>query len=68
MIHGRHSFYWNWCIEKEGFESKITGSLNHGDFKKNAKFILKKGTSSKCFSPHEIGYPEIIKIKNQTID
>jgi len=62
MTHGSHTFYWDWCVEKEGYESKFTRSLNHNDFKKSAKFLLREGTSTPCVSPsHRYFYPSFVK-------
>ena len=30
MIHGVEIFYWNWCVEKEGFVTYETRGLNSG--------------------------------------
>ena len=62
MVHGSHTFYWDWCVEKEGYESKFTRSLNHNDFKESAKFVLREGTSTPCVSPsHRYFYPSFVK-------
>ena len=60
MIHGRSTYYWNWCVEKEGFETKFT--YGYTGFEEEKKFMLREGTHTPCsFIPKNYFYPDVVK-------
>lgn len=48
-LHGREVFFWNWCVEKEGFETFSTMHRNAADFRSEPIVLLKAGQSMPCF-------------------
>ena len=48
MIHGRHFYYWNWCMEKPGYETFSTEYHNADDFEVHPVVSLKSGVSLSC--------------------
>ena len=48
MIHGRHFYYWNWCMEKPGYETFSTVYHNADDFDARPVVSLKPGVSLSC--------------------
>ena len=48
MLHGAESFYWNWCVKKEGFETYATRNDVGDDPAKRIDVVLKPGASTKC--------------------
>jgi len=60
MIHGRSTYYWNWCVEKEGFETKFT--YGYTGFEEEKKFMLREGTHTPCsFVKKNYFYPDVVK-------
>lgn len=55
MIHGWEEYFWNWCIEKPGFETSVTAWRSSRDFVTDVRVELKPGESTPCDSeggPH----------------
>ena len=48
MIHGVEFFFWNWCVEKDGFITTYTSHRSDNDFDRNPQFVLKPGQSESC--------------------
>ena len=48
MIHGRHFYYWNWCVEKPGYETFSTAYHRAEDFDAHPAVRLKPGVSRSC--------------------
>ena len=48
MIHGRHFYYWNWCVEKPGYETFSTSYDKAESFDAYPEVSLKKGASLSC--------------------
>ena len=48
MMHGRHFYYWNWCVEKPGYETFSTSYDNAESFDAYPEVSLKKGASLSC--------------------
>mgnify|MGYP001952186315 FL=1 len=52
-IHGSEVFFWNWCVEKPGYETYETQDRNADKFDDNAAIHLKAGESRSCNNPGE---------------
>jgi len=50
MIHGRKFYYWNWCVEKPGYETFSTSYNSAEDFNAHPEVSLKPGVSRSCDS------------------
>ena len=48
MMHGRQFYYWNWCVEKPGYETFSTSYGNAESFDAYPEVSLKKGASLSC--------------------
>ena len=48
MMHGRHFYYWNWCVEKPGYETFSTSYDNAESFDAYPEVSLQKGASLSC--------------------
>lgn len=48
MLHGAEIFFWNWCIEKKGYETHVTNWRNSKEFPKKYKVTLSKGVTFPC--------------------
>ncbi|MCF6349387.1 MAG: hypothetical protein L3J20_14025 [Flavobacteriaceae bacterium] len=46
MIHGADSYFWNWCVKKEGYKTHT--DIIKNKFEKKKRFILIKGKSEDC--------------------
>jgi hypothetical protein len=47
-IHGSQEFYWNWCVQKEGFETLSTTYGGASQFQSEFTATLKPGPSKPC--------------------
>jgi hypothetical protein len=47
-LHGRMFYFWNWCIEKDGYSTYSTRYGLGEDFDPNPIFKLEPGSSSSC--------------------
>lgn len=47
MIHGMRFYFWNWCVQKPGFKTYVTGGRDT-KFEEKTEIKLVKGTSSAC--------------------
>lgn len=47
-IHGWEEYFWNWCVQKEGFETFSTTHGSAADFEVELVVILKAGQSKPC--------------------
>ncbi|GAB2877239.1 hypothetical protein GCM10027180_04330 [Microbulbifer echini] len=50
MIHGAESYYWSWCIYKEGFLTYEVGKGGADGFSPKAQTTLKPGVATQCSS------------------
>ncbi len=50
-IHGSEIFFWNWCVEKAGYETYATHDGGADKFDDNPVFTLKAGESRSCNNP-----------------
>jgi len=48
MIHGAETYFWNWCVSKDGYETFKTNNTSGDQFKGNIIIMLKQGDSSEC--------------------
>ena len=48
MIHGAEVYFWNWCVEKESYETHITSWGNGDDFRSRYEVALQPGVSTSC--------------------
>jgi hypothetical protein len=48
MIHGGEIFFWNWCVDKEGFVTYETQNTNSGIPKSKILIELEPGISKEC--------------------
>ncbi len=48
FIHGAEIYFWNWCVEKDGYETFRTQWANDGDFTARPTVVLKRGSSTSC--------------------
>lgn len=51
-IHGSELFFWNWCVEKPGYETYATHDRNADAFDPKAVVQLKPGVSQTCDNPN----------------
>lgn len=51
-IHGSEQFFWNWCVEKAGYETYATHDRNAEAFDAKAVVRLKAGVSQTCDNPN----------------
>lgn len=49
-MHGWEEYFWNWCVQKEGFETFSTTYTGAAEFEAQAIVTLKTGSSKPC--PH----------------
>jgi hypothetical protein len=47
-MHGAEEYFWNWCVQKEGFETFRTAHGRAAGFKAEPVIILKAGESKPC--------------------
>ncbi|MBB1624209.1 carboxypeptidase regulatory-like domain-containing protein [Achromobacter sp. UMC71] len=52
-IHGSEVFFWNWCVEKPGYETYATHDGSADKFDDNLVIRLKRGESRSCNSTRE---------------
>ena len=52
MIHGIEDFFWNWCIEKEGFLTYETQYRDDEILRSNILIELEPGKSEACTVPY----------------
>ena len=48
FIHGAEEFFWNWCIEKPGYQTVKTSWSNAGDFVEALRVMLRPGEATPC--------------------
>jgi hypothetical protein len=48
MIHGWEEYFWNWCIEKPGFQTYETAFGSQKKFGLESVFVLTEGASVPC--------------------
>jgi len=53
FIHGAQEFFWNWCVEKEGYQTHQTAWTNAGAFVEEVTVSLTPGDSTPCARPPE---------------
>jgi hypothetical protein len=51
MMHGVKYYFWNWCIQKPGFKTYLTGGTSGNKFDEHATIQLSRGASSECPAP-----------------
>lgn len=47
-LHGREVYFWDWCVEKEGFETFSTVYSRAADFRAEPIIQLEAGQSTPC--------------------
>ncbi|MRV70215.1 carboxypeptidase regulatory-like domain-containing protein [Duganella sp. FT92W] len=47
-MHGSEVFFWNWCIQKEGFKTIETAFNGATGFERDLTVVLRAGTSVPC--------------------
>lgn len=55
MIHGIEYYYWNWCVEKEGFKTEVTRDRRAEKFNDSPTVILSGGGGQDCSSEIQNG-------------
>jgi len=50
MIHGAQVYFWNWCVEKAGYETYMTLDRDAAYFKDEPQITLRPGESHSCNS------------------
>lgn len=48
MLHGAEVYFWNWCVEKEGYETHVTQWRNSNDFVAQYEVTLQSGATTAC--------------------
>ncbi|MCY1519854.1 hypothetical protein D9M68_546180 [compost metagenome] len=48
MLHGSQVYFWNWCVEKEGYETYATLNREPSGFDDEARIQLQAGKSRPC--------------------
>ncbi|NMK48188.1 carboxypeptidase regulatory-like domain-containing protein [Achromobacter sp. Bel] len=51
MLHGSESYFWNWCVEKQGYETYETLHTVASRFDDNLVLRLQPGLSRSCDKP-----------------
>jgi hypothetical protein len=51
MMHGVTYYFWNWCVQKPGFKTYLTGGRSGNKFDEHATIQLSRGASSECPGP-----------------
>ncbi len=46
--HGARYYRWEWCVQKPGFKTYITGYRSGNRFEEQSTIRLSRGTSSEC--------------------
>jgi hypothetical protein len=47
-IHGSEVYFWNWCIQKDGFETVETSHRSASNFEAEFAVVLAAGLSTSC--------------------
>jgi hypothetical protein len=47
-MHGSEEFFWNWCIQKDGFETVETSHRGASEFESRFAVVLAAGVSTPC--------------------
>ena len=47
-LHGWEEYFWNWCVQKEGFETFSTAHTSASGFTAEPVVLLKAGPSTPC--------------------
>ncbi len=50
MIHGAQVYFWNWCVEKTGYETYVTSDRDAALFDAKPQIRLRPGESRSCNS------------------
>lgn len=50
MLHGAQTYFWNWCVEKTGYETYETMNREPDGFEPRAQVRLRAGESRSCNS------------------
>ncbi len=48
VIHGSQVYFWNWCVEKAGYETYMTLDRDAAYFKDKPQITLRPGESHSC--------------------
>jgi hypothetical protein len=48
MIHGADVYFWEWCVQAEGFQTYATGNGTPDEFSESARIALQPGTMQAC--------------------
>ncbi|MBC9908254.1 MULTISPECIES: hypothetical protein [Achromobacter] len=48
MIHGAQVYFWNWCVEKTGYETYMTLDRDAAYFNDKPQITLRPGESRSC--------------------
>lgn len=48
VIHGSQVYFWNWCVEKAGYETHMTLDRDAAYFKDKPQITLRPGESHSC--------------------
>lgn len=51
VIHGRKQYFWNWCVEKDGYATYHSTFKSGGDKEDHIKISLKTGGRTECPIP-----------------
>ena len=52
MIHGGESYFWNWCVRREGYVTFFTSHTSARQFQDELVVRLVSGVSSPCPQPN----------------
>ncbi len=52
MIHGADVYFWEWCVQAEGFQTYATGQGNGAVFQNPARVQLQPGVMQDCPDYH----------------
>jgi hypothetical protein len=51
IMHGVEYFFWNWCVQKAGFNTYLSRHGSSGNFDPQPTIRLSRGASSECPAP-----------------
>ncbi len=57
LPHGIESFFWNWCVSKDGYETNVSNNNAGYHFSSETRIVLKKGNSTPCKSEQYFNIP-----------
>jgi len=48
MLHGSETYFWNWCVRKDGYTTYATDFSSEAEFQQHLRLQMQKGVSGPC--------------------